>query len=315
MAENNSTHISVVIPVYGCSKSLKELHQRLTSTLDKISKKHEIILVNDASSDDAWSIITEICEKDRKVKGINFSRNFGQHYAITAGLDFAKGDWLVVMDCDLQDRPEEILNLYNKAQEGWDIVFARRAVRNDPLFKRLTSKYYHVVFEYLSGLKTDPAIANFGIYNAKVIAEYNKMKEVARSFNSLINFLGFNICTIDVKHDKRIYGDTTYPFNKRLKLSSDIILSNSNKPLKITVKLGFIISILSFVLAIYNIIAKVFGIIELEGFTTTVFSIWFVGGLLLFVLGILGLYVGMIFNQVKKRQLYIISNIINNENN
>ena len=215
------------------------------------------------------------------------------------------------MDCDLQDHPDEIINLYTKAQEGWDIVYAKRVNRKDNIFKRVQSKIFYSVYSYLSGLKTDYTVANFGIYKNTVINEYNKMKEYTREFNSMVSYLGFNTCAIDVKHSERYEGKSSYNLNKLLKLSTDIIISNSNKPLLITVKLGFSVSILSFILAFYNILAHYLGIVSVEGYTTTVFSIWFVGGLILFVLGIIGIYIGKIFDQVKQRQLFIVSEKIN----
>jgi len=307
------THLSIVSPVYKAENIVDELVKRIIESASKITSDFEIILVEDGSPDNSWQKVEDSCRKDKRVKGIQLSRNFGQHYAITAGLNYAKGDWVVVMDCDLQDSPEEINNLYEKAQEGWDIVYARRIERKDNFFKRFSSRVFHFVFDYMSGLKTDAKIAIFGIFQAKVISEYNKMKEVARSFDSLVNYLGFKICVIDVKHDERFEGLTSYSLQKLLILSSDVILSNTNKPLKMTVKFGLFISAMSFILALYNIFARLIGIITLEGFTTTIFSIWFVGGLILFVLGIMGLYIGKIFDQVKERQLFIVSNEINIE--
>jgi len=307
----NTPHISVVSPVYRAEKIVSELVKQIVENVSKITTDFEIILVNDASPDDSWLAISAECKKDKRVKGIDLSRNFGQHYAITAGLNFAKGEWIVVMDCDLQDRPDEIPNLYAKAQEGWDIVQARRLERQDSFFKRLSSTIFHKIYAYLSGMQTDKSIANFGVYNQKVIAEFNKMKETARSFPSLLNFLGFKKTVLDVKHAERFEGATSYSFAKLLRLTADVILSNSNKPLKLTVKLGFIISLFSFLLAFYNIIARMSGMIQVAGFTTTIFSIWFVGGLILFVLGIVGLYIGKIFDQVKERQLFVVRETLN----
>jgi len=303
--------LSIVTPVYRAGKIVDELVLQIKQAVTPFTDDFEIILVNDYSPDNSWLKIVEQCAKDKRVKGIDLSRNFGQHYAITAGLNYAKGEWIVVMDCDLQDRPDEIPNLYKKALEGWDIVYARRVARHDKFMKRMSSTLFHMVYGYLSGLETDGSIANFGIYHENVIHEYNKMKEVARSFPSLVNYLGFKSCAIDVRHSERFEGTTSYTLSKLLHLSSDVILSNSNKPLKLTVKIGFYISILSFLLALYNIIAHISGIITLEGFTTTIFSIWFVGGLILLVLGIVGLYVGKIFDQVKQRQLFIVSEELN----
>lgn len=303
--------ISIVSPVYYGEMMLNGLVSRIINSVNPITNDYEIILVNDASPDGSWGIITHLCSVNSKVKGINLSRNFGQHYAITAGLSFARGEWVVVMDCDLQDRPEEIPRLYQKAQEGFDIVYARRIARKDDFIKKSTSSIFHRVFSHLSGMKSDKTVANFGIYRNRVIEEFNKMPEQARFFPSQIKYLGFKDTAINVEHSERPEGRSSYNLTKRIKLGLEVIVSNSNKPLRFAVGLGFIMSLLAFLLALYNLIAKWTGVIQVPGFTTTVFSIWFVGGLLLFVLGITGLYIGKIYDQVKGRQLFIIKDKIN----
>ena len=245
------------------------------------------------------------------MRGIDLSRNFGQHYAITAGLQYALGEWVIVMDCDLQDRPEEIPNLYKKAQEGYDIVYARRVIKHVSWWKRLSSIAFHAVFDWLSGVKSDSTIANFGIFHRNVIAEYNKIPQQARSFGSLIGILGFKRGYVDVEQDQSARGGSSYTLRRLLAHSFNIIISSTNKPLRMAVGLGFVMSTLSFLLALYNVIAKITGIIRVSGYTTTVFSIWFVGGLLLFVMGVLGLYVGKIFDQVKGHPLYVVRDEVN----
>lgn len=303
--------LSIVSPVYRAEKMVHMLVERIVKSVTTITEDFEIILVNDASPDASWSVIEYECAQDKRVKGINLSRNFGQHYAITAGLHYAKGEWVVVMDCDLQDRPEEIPALYQKALEGYDIVYARRKQRQDKWLKRMTSRMFNAVLNWLSGLKKDKEVANFGIYNRKVIAEYVKIPEYARSFGSLIRYLGFRMTAIDVQHALRAEGKSSYTLHRMLKLTFDVIISNSNKPLRMAVGLGFSMSALSFLLALYNVVARMIGIISFPGYTTTVFSIWFVGGLLLFVMGILGLYIGKIFDQVKGRPNYIVRDKLN----
>ncbi len=288
-----------------------ELVRRNVESLCSLTDDYEIILVNDASPDNSWSEIVRQCAENPRVKGINLSRNFGQHYAITAGLRYATGEWVVVMDCDLQDRPEEIPNLYRKAQEGFDIVYARRAVRKDGFVKKSTSALFYRVFRRLSGMESDKAVANFGIYHKRVIEEFNRMPEQSRFFPSQIRYLGFKDTAIDVEHSERSEGKSSYSLMKRFKLGFDVVVSNSNKPLRFAVGLGFCMSALSFLLALYNVIAKWAGVIQVPGYTTTVFSIWFVGGLLLLVMGIMGLYIGKIYDQVKGRQLFIVKDKVN----
>ena len=189
--------ISIVIPVYNCSTFIKELHNRLTKALSSFCNDYEIIFINDGSPQNEWEIISELAQVDKRVKGINFTKNFGQHYAITAGLNYASGDWFVVMDGDLQDPPEEIINLFAETSKGYDIVYARRMRRKDTFLKVMTAKLFYLTLKYLSGIKMDSKIANFGIYSKKVTTEFNKMNEFSRSFPSLIQYLGLK--GIDVR--------------------------------------------------------------------------------------------------------------------
>lgn len=161
--------LSIISPIYKGEKMLDELVSRIMATVCTITEDYEIILVNDQSPDGSWPVIERICKTNNRVKGINLSRNFGQHYAITAGLSQAKGEWVVVMDCDLQDTPEEIKNLYTKAQEGYDSVFAQRVERKDKFLKRLSSIVFYKVFSFLTDSKQDETVANFGIYHRKVV--------------------------------------------------------------------------------------------------------------------------------------------------
>ena len=303
--------LSIVSPVYHGEKMLEELVQRTHSAIKSLTTNYEIILVNDCSPDLSWQKITEICSHDKKVKGINLSRNFGQPYAITAGLSYAKGKYVAVIDCDLQNKPEDLPAMYRKAQEGYDIVSARRVVREDTFLKRLSSAMFHKAYDLLSGFKTDKAVAEFGIYSKKVVKVYCSIPEYSRSFVELVHTLGFKKTTVDVLHDHRLEGESSYNLYRLLKLSYDSIISNSNRPLHLAVSLGLIMSVLSFLMAIYNIFAKFYGLNEVVGYTSTIFSIWFVGGLLLFMMGILGLYIGKIFDQVKGRPVFIVSETLN----
>jgi len=299
-------HISVVSPVYKAELIIDELVSCLTDELSKITEAYEIILVEDCGPDNSWAKIIENCKRDARVKGIKLSKNFGQHHAITAGLDKANGDWVIIMDCDLQDRPEEIPKLYAEAQKGFDIVFARRTGRKDGLIKRLTSALFYKAFSYLSGIKQDGTIANFGIYSRKAIDAINSLREPMRAFTAMARWVGFNNSSVDVTHGKRFEGTTTYSWSKLIDFGLDIAISYSQKPLKLAVKLGLLISFLSVIYTIYNIIAYYAGIITVSGYTSLIISIWFLSGLIIFILGIIGLYVGKTFEGIKKRPIYII---------
>lgn len=305
--------LSVVSPVYRGEKMLSELVERIHKAISPLTDDYEIVLVNDCSPDNSWECISEICAVDKKVKGINLSRNFGQPYAITAGLTYAKGNYIAVIDCDLQNKPEDLPALYQKALEGYDVVSARRVVREDTFLKRMSSAIFHMVYDFLSGFNTDKAVAEFGIYSKKIVDVYCSIPEYSRSFVELIHTLGFKKTTVDVLHDHRLEGKSSYNLYRLLKLSYNSIISNSNRPLHIAVALGLIMSILSFLMAIYNIFAKFWGLNEVEGYTSTIFSIWFVGGLLLFMMGVLGLYIGKIFDQVKGRPVFIVRDTLNIE--
>ena len=305
----NKNKLSIITPVYGCCKSINSLYERLNKSLSTITNDFEIIMVNDSSPDNAWEAIKELAKKDDRVKGINLSRNFGQHKAITAGLDYAKGDWIVVMDCDLQDQPEEIIKLYNKAQEGYEIVFGRRAERKDTFLKRLSSKLFYKVYDYFTESKIDNTIANFSIISKKVLNTLKKMREQNRTYPLFVNWIGFKRTEINIEHSSRDEGKSSYTFSKLINLAIDSIVSQSNKPLKLSIKFGFILSFLSLIYACLLVLRYFIFSIPVEGWTSVMVSIYFIGGLLFANMGILGLYVGKIFDETKNRPIYIISEI------
>ena len=308
---NHNIAISVVSPVYKAELIIDELVKRLDTELSKITDNYEIVLVEDKSPDLSWDKILENCNKNHRIKGLKLSKNFGQHHAITAGLDYCKGDWVIVMDCDLQDRPEEILSLYNKAQQGFDIVFARRVNRQDGFLKRMSSKFFYKAFFYLSGIEHDSSIANFGIYSRKVINAICTMREPMRGFAPMAKWVGFKNTFIDVKHGERFEGKSSYNWSKLIKLALDIIISYSDKPLKLVIKAGMTISFFSLIYIIYSLISYFAGRITITGFTSLIVSIWFLSGLILFTLGIIGMYIVRTFDGIKNRPIYIIDEKMN----
>jgi dolichol-phosphate mannosyltransferase len=305
-----ATEISVVIPVYGCRACLEELHRRLVAALSAITPHFEIILVNDACPQNSWETIKELAIKDRRVKAVDLSRNFGQIRAITAGLEFVTGRWIVVMDCDLQDRPEEIGKLYNKAREGFDIVFARRAVRKDNFFKKFCSKIFQAAYRYLTAGAFDSSISNFSISRQMVMTNYARMGDRNRAFTLFIKWMGFKTTAIDVVHAERASGNSSYTMRKQLRLASEIITTQSNKPLVLSIKLGLTVAAISFFFGMYLILDHFISGRLLQGWTSTIVSIYFVGGMILAQLGILGLYLGLVFDQTKNRPLYIVREVV-----
>jgi len=303
-------HLSIISPVYRAEDLLAELVARIDKAANQITSDFEIILVEDGGRDNSWKEIEAIALINSKVKGIKLSRNFGQHYAITAGLDYAKGDWIVVIDCDLQDRPEEMGKLYRKAQEGYDVVLARREIRKDNFIKRGFSTVFYRSLGYLTGSKQDEKVANYGIYHRKVINAVISMRESIRYFPTMVKWVGFKTTKVDVVHDARSIGKSNYNFSKLIKLALDIILAFSDKPIRLLIKLGLIISFLSFVVAILTLIQWINGDIKVLGYTSLFISIWFLSGILLSTLGLVGLYVGKTFEGVKRRPIYIIDKLI-----
>jgi len=305
--------LSIVSPIYKGEKMMDELVRRISEAVKPITDDYEIILVNDCSPDNSLTKIKEICAANQKVKGVNLSRNFGQHYAITAGLSKASGQWVVVMDCDLQDRPEEIPNLFVKAQEGYDSVFAQRVERQDTFAKKLSSSLFYWVFSFLTGSKQDKSVANFGIYNRKVVNAILSMGDSIRYFPIMAQWVGFRKFYLPVEHAEREEGKSGYNFFKLLKLASDNMIGFSDKPLRLMLKVGFYIVITSLVIALWYFIKWALGYIVVDGFTTMIISIWLAVGIITMMLGITGIYVGKIFDRVKGRPTFIIDELYNFE--
>ena len=299
-------HLSVVIPVYACSGCLPELHRRLAASLAELSEDYEIVLVNDASPDDSWEQMQELSRKDSRVKGINLSRNFGQHYAIAAGLDYATGDWVVVMDCDLQDRPEEIPKLYRKVQEDFDMVVGVRSNRQDLFLKKLMSRLFFRVFAYFTGSPINNRIGSFGIYSQKVIRSIRQFKEQNRSFGLFAIWVGFQRAELEVEHAKRSSGRSSYSFGAMVHLAVDSIIAHSDKLLRLAVRLGFFLSSCSLLYSLWLVVMYFVRARPVPGWTSVMVSIYFTAGLVIGVVGLVGLYVGKIFDEVKGRPLYII---------
>lgn len=299
-------HLSIVSPVYQGEHLIARLVEMLEQSLAKLACSYEIVLVDDGSPDGSWSVMRRLAAERPHVRCFRLSRNFGQHPAITAGLDLARGQWVVVMDCDLQDRPEEVPRLYQKAQEGYDVVLARRAQRHDPWLVKLYSRLFYGVLAYLTGTPQDPSVANFGIYSRKVIDAVRKMREPIRFFPAMVQWVGFRQTTLDVVHSERSDGVSGYNCRKRLMLAMDIILAYSNKPLRLMIQLGFLVAASSFLWGVYILVLWLQGHITVLGYASQILSIWFLGGLIIMLLGMVGLYVGKIFEGVKHRPLYIL---------
>ena len=298
-------HISVVVPVYGSDGVLGELYERAAKTLESITSDFEFIFVNDASPDKAWQVIQGLAANDRRIRGINLSRNFGQYPALTAGLQASRGEWIVVMDCDLQDLPEEISGMYEKVQEGFYVVVGSRQERHDSAFRLFVSKCFYGTMSYLTGRHHDNTLANFGIYHRKVIDAVLSLEDHMRYFSVMVRWVGFRTAVIPVKHAPRKGGASGYSFSKLFSLATDIILAYSEKPLRLIVKLGLVVSLVSlgYLLFVATELATS-STIQTTGYLLG--SLWLFFGLLTTILGVIALYIGKIFEETKKRPIYIV---------
>lgn len=307
--------LSVVSPVYRAEKDLEELVTRIKNAIPSDISILEIILVDDFSPDNSWKEIERLAKLHPEILGVKLSRNFGQHYAITAGLDHVTGDYIIVMDCDLQDKPEEISKLLQKSKEGFDIVLARRFNRQDSFLKKFFSKLFYKTLGYLTGSKQDETVANYGLYKRNVIKEVCNLRESIRYFPTMVKWVGFKTAYVDVEHASRQQGESNYNLKKMLNLALDIILAFSDKPLRLIIKLGMSIAFISILMAIYAIYNKITGEVSVSGYASLITSIWFLSGCILITLGVIGLYVGKIFEGVKNRPIYIVEKKVNAREN
>ncbi|NCA86457.1 MAG: glycosyltransferase [Clostridia bacterium] len=308
----NKPLLSIISPVYGASASLRELVKRIKASVGTITDNYEIILVEDHGPDTSWEIIEKLCANDPKIIGLRHSRNFGQQYALNCGLDHARGEWIVTLDCDLQDRPEEIVNLYKEAQKGYDIVLASRQNRQDDFLKKFFSRIFYHLLSYLTDTHMDASVANFAIYHHKVVDALRSMNDYYRYYPTMIHWVGFRLTKLPIAHAERTDGkSSSYNFRKRLTLAFDTIISFSDKPLRLTVKLGLFISLFTAVLAIVLVVRYFIKAEAVSGWTSTFLSIWFISGLVITILGMIGIYVGKIFENVKGRPTYIVGQRLN----
>ncbi|MDF1672020.1 MAG: glycosyltransferase family 2 protein [Vicingaceae bacterium] len=308
---NDSIEISIVSPVYRAEPIVDKLVERIVASVSKLTSSYEIILVEDGGNDGSWQKIKENCVKNTNVKGVKLSKNYGQQHALQAGLDFAKGNYIVTMDCDLQDQPEEIYKLFNKCKEGVEIVVASRKDRQDGAFKKMLSRIFYGVLGYLTETKQDRTVANFACYQRKAVDAMAQVKDHNRYYPMLQQLVGFKYVKVEIEHADREEGNSSYSFGKRMRLAMDTILTFSDKPLRLTVKFGVLLSFLSICVAIIMVVMYFFSDVKAEGWASLALMISFFSGLIIAVLGVVGLYVGRTFESVKQRPTYIVQEIKN----
>lgn len=306
----STLYLSIVSPVYKAENIVDELVKRIITEAEKITSSFEVLLVEDGSPDHCWQKIKENCERDNRVKGIKLSRNFGQHYAISAGLEASRGEYVVVMDCDLQDDPADIKRLLEKAETGYDTIFTRRVGRKHSMGKMMLSWLYKKLFYLIS--KKEYSLENGSLFlmNRKVVDAIIQLKEKPRLLGQVIRWVGFQIGYVDVPHHERFQGRSSYSISKLLALVWDGWISNSDRLLRIVMYFGILISTLAFLAGLTIIVLKFINGFAL-GWPSIIVTILFSTGLILMGLGVVGLYVGKIFEQTKDRPMFIIDQKIN----
>lgn len=303
--------MSVVVPVYGCPEALKPLHERLVATLCRITKEYEIILVNDGCPKDSWSEVVKLCKEDKHVIGMNLSRNFGQVNATNAGLEYASGDYVALMDCDLQDRPEALRDLYEEIEKGYDIVFAARKERKDNWFVKFCSKIFYSVYNHMVEGNFNPDIANFCIVRKKVVDEYCALSEHNKAYTTILSWMGYRTSVLEIEGDERLEGKSSYNFSRRLALAVDMLTFQSNKPLYFFIKLGSAIGVFAVLYIIYQMCNYFLIGGAPSGWMSLIAVVSLLGGIQLVSIGVIGIYIGNIFNETKNRKSYYVQEILN----
>ena len=308
------TKISVISPVYGAPTLLRELVRQIEDAVRPLTEEYEIILVEDHSPDNSREIITDICSENKRVKGVFLSRNFGQQYALNAGFDLSQGDYVVTLDCDLQNPPAQIRDLYEKMLEGYDIVFASRQNRHDNFFMTQGSRLFNRLMGFLTDTRQDESLAEFAIYRRKVVEAMAQMGDYRRYYPLMNQWVGFKTAKVIVNHDERTDGkESSYSMRKRIDLAVSTAVSFSTKSLRMIAYFGFVITFVAILFALFLVVKTIMTGIDVSGWTTLFVSMWFIAGIMISVIGIVAVYIGNIFDEVKHRPSYIIDEKLNFE--
>ncbi len=303
--------IAVIVPVYNGRAMLSELCRRLMELLASITDDFVIFLVDDAATDNPWPLIRELSEADKRIKGIRLSRNFGQHYALTAGIDAARAHWYVIMDCDLQDAPEDIPRLYAKGKQGHDLVIGVRKKEGHRRTKRQLSKLFYALFRLLSGVKLDWSVGNFRIFSNAVADGFRNMREQLRFVPASFEWMGFEAAHIELPHHTRSEGHSSYTLGKLVKLAGNTILAHSQIPLRFVAVLGLCMSVVTFLVALIYFGRAIFYGTTVAGWASIFVTLLFLSSFQIALMGLLGIYIGKTFDEAKRRPLYIIKETTN----
>ncbi len=306
--------ISVVVPVYGCTAALRPLHAGIREVLNEAGLSFELILVDDRGPDDPWPVIRSLVAEDSRVRGVRLSRRFGQHPAIMAGLRHARGNWVVVMDCDLQDDPREIPVLYRDAvDKGVDISRARRMDRTEGWFRRYASRGFFGLLGFLIGVPMSSEIGNFGIYSHRVIDAVLSCPEQNKFLPAIVQWVGYSQSTITVQHQPRFSGKSGYSLRRLLRLAWTTIINFSEKPLHLMLQFGALVVLIAVLYSLSALVRWLFWGVSVSGWTSIILSIWFFGGLNIMFLGLLGAYMARLLEVTKGRPDTIVAETANIE--
>lgn len=304
----NTPKYSFVIPVFNEEETLPVLFEELTKLMSKVDGESEIILIDDGSRDQSYSIMKNKNQKDPRFKVLRFSRNFGHQLAITAGIDHTSGDAVVIMDADLQDSPDVVLDMISKWKEGYDVVYGVRIKREgETFFKKLTAKGYYWLMQKLSNIEIPMEAGDFRLVDKKVVEVFRQLRENHRYVRGIFSWIGFKQTGVPFVRAERYAGETKYPLIKMLRFALDGMLSFSNVPLKVALNLGFLISCFSFLYGFCLILGKYLGLVEtVQGWVSLIVVIFFLGGIQLIMIGVLGEYIARIHTEIKGRPLYVV---------
>ncbi|MBX3012637.1 MAG: glycosyltransferase family 2 protein [Caldilineaceae bacterium] len=299
---------SLVIPFWNEEKIIPELYRRVVQVMESTGEPWEMVCVNDGSRDQTLSLLTQLHEQDPRVKVIDFSRNFGHQIAITAGADFAEGDAVIVIDADLQDPPEVILRLIEKWREGYEVVYAMRTRREgETWFKLVTAKLFYRLLRRITDVEIPLDTGDFRLMDRRVILAMRQLREQHRFMRGLSSWVGFKQIGVEYERAERYAGETKYPLRKMVRLANTAITNFSYLPLQLATYLGFALAVISLISMLVAIILRLSGSSFFLGQATTLVSVLFLGSIQLIVLGIMGEYLGRIYDEVKGRPLYIVS--------
>jgi len=299
--------LSVIIPVFNEQEIIPQLYNRLNAAVEPITPNYEFIFVNDGSKDATLFRLIELTENDKRVKFINFSRNFGHQIAVTAGLDYCKGNAVVIIDGDLQDPPELIPELYKKYKEGNEVVYAKRVKRKgESIFKLVTAKLFYRLLKRITSVDIPMDVGDFRLVDRKIVDYLKLMPEQNKFLRGQIAWLGFRQTYVDFERDSRTTGKTGYPLSKMIKFALDGITGFSNSPLRLVTNLGLIISFVAFMVILYALYSHYFLHQTITGWTSLIISSMFIGGIQLLSVGIIGEYISRINTNVRNRPLYIV---------